>query len=171
MSVDVASCPRLDPAEALPRRRRDSLPNRGSELLEESSIIWFKALVLPPGHASAREARDFVCGNLASHGLLYLVEDIRLVVSELATNALVHAQPPVIVSLQERRLDVLVTVSDTSTVLPVALPHSVARFSGRGLSIVEEVSCEWGTNTRLDGGKSVWARFEKEILATTSAVS
>ena len=92
-------------------------------------------------------------------------------VSELVTNALVHAQPPVIVSVQEQRFHVLVTVSDKSPALPVALPHEVTDLSGRGLSMVEQVSREWGTNTRLDGGKSVWARFDKGTRTTTPARS
>ncbi len=41
---------------------------------------------------SASHARDFVARHLIDHRLLYLVEPVRLVVSELATNALVHAQ-------------------------------------------------------------------------------
>jgi anti-sigma regulatory factor (Ser/Thr protein kinase) len=139
--------------------------------LTGSSIIWFETLVLPPDSESARQARDFVCANLTSHDLLYLVDDIRLVVSELVTNALVHAQPPVIVSVQEQRFNVLVTVSDKSPVPPVALPHEVTDVSGRGLSMVEQVSREWGTNPRLDGGKSVWARFDKRIRTTTLASS
>ena len=137
-------------------------------LVEESSFVWFKALALSPSSLSAREARDFVRANLESRDLCYLVEDIRLVVSELVTNSLVHAQPPVIVSMQEQRLDVLVVVSDMSPVLPVALPHSVTSSSGRGLSIVEAVSREWGTNARFDGGKSVWARFDKATAATSA---
>ena len=57
-----------------------------------SSIIWFETLVLPPDSKSARQARDFVCANLTSHDLLYLVDDIRLVVSELVTNALRYGE-------------------------------------------------------------------------------
>lgn len=129
--------------------------------MDESTHIWFETLVLEPDNASPRVARDFVCTHLVSHDLLYLVNDIRLVVSELVTNALVHARPPVILSMQEQRLDVLVTVSDKSPELPVARPHSPNDASGRGLAIVEEFSREWGINTRLDGGKSVWATFPK----------
>jgi anti-sigma regulatory factor (Ser/Thr protein kinase) len=142
------------------------------EILNESSISWFEVLVLPPDHAGASEARAFVGAHLVSHDLLYLIDDIQLVVSELATNALVHGQPPVIVTIEEQRLDVLVTVSDESPELPLALPReNVTASSGRGLSIVELVSSEWGTNIRLDGGKSVWARFDKETCATTPARS
>ncbi len=78
------------------------------------------------------------------------------------TNALVHGQPPVIVTIEEQPLDVLVTVSDESPAPPVTLPHqNVNALGERGLSIVEQVSLRWGTNSRCDGGKSVWAQFVK----------
>ena len=128
-------------------------------------IEWFETLVLSPDEVSAREARDFVSAHLASHDLLLMVDDIRLVVSELVTNALLHARPPVIVNIQEHRVDVLVTVSDASATRPVALTSEATALNGRGLFIVEQVSSQWGTNPRVDGGKSVWAIFHKDRYA------
>lgn len=112
--------------------------------MNRSSIIWFETLFLAPDGPSAREARDFVGRHLTSHGRPDLVDGIRLVVSELVTNALVHALPPVVVYLQEQRLDVLLTVSDRSPDLPVSRPHKLTDLSGRGLDIVDQVSSEWG---------------------------
>lgn len=112
--------------------------------MNRSSIIWFETLFLASDRTSAREARDFVGTHLTSHDLAYLVDDIRLVVSELVTNALVHALPPVTVNMQEQRLDVLLTVSDRSPELPGSRPHKVTDFGGRGLAIVGQVSSEWG---------------------------
>ena len=148
-----------------------SSPESRVAIVNESSIIWFEVLVLPPGHTGARDARDFVGAHLAIHGLPYLVDEIHLVVSELVTNALVHGQPPVIVAMEERERDVLVTVSDESPVQPGVLRHEATDVGGRGLSIVEQVSQEWGTNNRFDGGKSVWARFDKETRDLTPATS
>ena len=112
--------------------------------MNRSSIIWSETLRLAPDGMSAREARDFVGRHLTSRGLPDLVEGIRLVVSELVTNALVHALPPVVVHLQEQRLDVLLAVSDRSPELPVSRPHQPTDLSGRGLDIVDQVSSEWG---------------------------
>jgi anti-sigma regulatory factor (Ser/Thr protein kinase) len=137
--------------------------------LNESSTIWFDLCVLPPDLAGAGDARAFVRARLESHDLHYLLDDIRLVVSELVANAVVHGRPPVMLTLEEQPLQVLVTVSDESPALPLALPPgNVTALSGRGLSIVAMVSSAWGTNNRSDGGKSVWARFDKETRATTS---
>lgn len=123
---------------------------------------WLTALSLTSGYAGVGTARRFVCVNLAAHQLVYLQDRIELVVSELVTNALMHAQPPVILSMQEQELSVLVTVSDSSPALPNVRPHTVTGSSGRGLSIVHQVTDAWGANSRLDGGKSVWARFDKK---------
>jgi len=140
------------------------IPTRkpGSHMTVGLGILWFETFVVSPDEVSARGARDFVSANLASHDLLPLVDDVRLVVSELVTNALLHARPPVIVNIQEHRVDVLVTVSDASAVLPVALPSEATALNGRGVFIVDQVSSEWGANPRVDGGKTVWARFLKD---------
>ena len=131
--------------------------------MDGSPILWLEVLVLPLDHAGAGAARDFASTSLEWHDLAYLEDRIRLVVSELVTNALMHAsQPPVIVSMQEQWSNVLVTVSDTSATLPVRPAGQERDLGGCGVAIVERLSREWGSNTRLDGGKSVWASFEKK---------
>jgi len=80
----------------------------------------------------------------------------------------VQAQP-VIVSVQEQRIHALVTVSDKSPALPVALPHEVTDLGGRGVSMVDQLSV--GHQHQIRGGKSVWARFDKGSRTTTSARS
>jgi anti-sigma regulatory factor (Ser/Thr protein kinase) len=67
---------------------------------------------------SASSARDFVSRHLVDHGLLGLVEDVRLVTSELATNALRHAGTPFTLTLQRDDQSVLLTVRDGSPALP-----------------------------------------------------
>lgn len=60
---------------------------------------WSHETVLAADPMSVARARDFVCTHLVVHDLLHLVEDVRLVVSELATNAVAHAQTPFAVTL------------------------------------------------------------------------
>lgn len=48
---------------------------------------------------SASYARSFVTQHLVDPGLLYLVDPIRLVSSELATKALIHARTAFVVTL------------------------------------------------------------------------
>ena len=145
LKIDAASCRRLDPCVGPASLEVGILiRNAWSEIVNESSIIWFETLFIAPETTSAREARDFVCTHLTRHDLLYLVDDIRLVVSELVTNAVVHAQPPVILYIHEQRGNLLVTVSDKSPELPVVPPHRLTDSGGRGLAIVGQVSREWG---------------------------
>ena len=60
-------------------------------------------------------AREFVREALQRHGLRHLVDDVRLVVSELSTNAMLHARTPFTVTLTGTREGaVLLTVRDGS---------------------------------------------------------
>jgi len=120
---------------------------------------WSHETVLAAEPVSASKARDFICQHLVAHGLLYLVEDIRLVASELATNAMVHARTPFAVTLSEMKGGVLLTIRDGSTSVPVRTTPQVMDMGGRGLVLVELLSEEWGARTDSDGSKSVWASF------------
>lgn len=88
-----------------------------------------------------------------------LNDDVALVVSELATNAMVHAQTPFTVSLQVTQT-LLLTVADGSPAEPVLVAARVLDPGGRGLTIVALLSRDWGAYQHPDGGKSVWAEFD-----------
>ena len=120
---------------------------------------WSHETVLAADPESAALARDFVRRHLLAHRLSHLVEDLRLVVSELATNAVAHARTPFIVSLSSAQGSVRLAVRDESPAVPVSGTVDVMDMSGRGLMIVELLSQEWGTSTDARGFKSVWARF------------
>ena len=105
------------------------------------------------------KAREFVCQHLVQHDLLYLVEDVRLVVSELATNAMLHARTPFAVSLERFVRVVLLTVRDSSASGPERVAADVLDTHGRGLVIVDHVSHDWGVAMGSRGSKSVWASF------------
>jgi anti-sigma regulatory factor (Ser/Thr protein kinase) len=108
---------------------------------------------------SVAKARDFVCEHLVAHDLLYLVEDVRLVTSELATNAMVHARTPFVVTLSELDGVVRLTIRDGLELVPVKTTPDLMDMNGRGLMLVERLSDEWGVTTATDGSKSVWASF------------
>lgn len=120
---------------------------------------WSHETVLAAEAISASRAREFVCFHLGEHHLPYLIDDIRLVVSELATNALGHAQTPFVVALQEDDRVVLLTVQDGSPAVPVRADANSLDAGGRGLSIVDLVSPDWGVTPGPHGTKSVWAAF------------
>jgi anti-sigma regulatory factor (Ser/Thr protein kinase) len=120
---------------------------------------WSHQIVLAADPMSAAVARDFVAGHLLEHDLPEMVDDLRLVVSELATNAVAHARTPFRVTLSTINRSVRIEIQDASASVPVrATPDEMAP-GGRGLVIVDRLSQEWGTRTDDRGQKSVWASF------------
>jgi anti-sigma regulatory factor (Ser/Thr protein kinase) len=123
-------------------------------------VIWTHEAHFSPGARSVSQARGFVADLLRRHELLLLVDDARLVVSELVTNALVHAHTHITVTLEGRHDgSVRVTVHDDSSATPVARIAAVTDTGGRGLAIVEHYCSEWGFDVHPGHGKSVWAVF------------
>lgn len=120
---------------------------------------WSHQTALPAEPLSASKARDFVGRHLVAHGFGDLVEEVRLVASELATNALRHAGTPFVVSLSEADGAVLLAVHDGSASAPVRGRPGAWDVRGRGLLLVERLSQQWGTRVDAGGSKSVWASF------------
>ena len=127
---------------------------------------WSHQIELPGDLASASLAREFVRVHLVEHRSPGLVEDVRVVTSELATNAVLHAQTAFTVTPRGDHESVLLTVQDGSpNVAPVVVAGAAMDEGGRGLLIVARLSHRWGTSTGSDGAKSVWARFDKHPIS------
>ncbi len=105
-------------------------------------------------------ARRFVAGVLA--GRRYTdpaaAQDAQLVVSELATNAVIHAGTPFSVSLSFDGSTIRISVHDWSSARPVMQDAAPTAPSGRGLRLVDAVTRDWGVEPATDG-KTVWAEF------------
>ena len=120
---------------------------------------WSHENRFPDDPRSASRARAFVREHLVEHGLEPLVDDVGLVVSELATNAVRHAGTSFTVVLTGADDSVVVGVVDGSKWVPQEVPSGPWGLGGRGLDIVDQVSRDWGV--RAQGpAKSVWARFD-----------
>ena len=85
-------------------------------------------------------------------------EDVELVVTELVTNAVLHA-PAGLVRLRVVPLEdaVRVEVEDTGHGMPVAVRESTEAMTGRGLALVAALSRAWGVEGGREGHKVVWA--------------
>ena len=129
-------------------------------LILTRSTAWSHTIELPVDARSASDARRFVALHLAEHDLSDLIDDVQLVVSELATNALQHANTPFTVSVTALERSVLVMVVDGDTAEPVLLAHRDLDLGGRGIRLVEALSRSWGVSADAGGGKSVWAVFD-----------
>jgi anti-sigma regulatory factor (Ser/Thr protein kinase) len=120
---------------------------------------WSHEATFPAAPISVSWSRRFVSQHLIDHRLSHLVEPVRLVASELATNALLHAQTAFSVSLTGLHRIVLLTVRDDSPAVPVRRAAPIMDAGGRGLEIVAIVSLEWGIDQDPTGSKTVWASF------------
>ncbi|MFI5522660.1 ATP-binding protein [Streptomyces platensis] len=83
-------------------------------------------------------------------------DGIRLVVSELITNAVVHGEGPVTVALFHRPGHLVIEVLDASPLTPQPNCAEADDESGRGLLLVDTLAARAGWESS-DRGKRVWA--------------
>jgi anti-sigma regulatory factor (Ser/Thr protein kinase) len=122
---------------------------------------WSHSTELDAEDSSASDARAFVTRHLLEHDLEHLVDDVQLVTSELATNAIAHAHTTFMVTLEALDESVRLEVLDGSPSEPVMMKAQPMDTGGRGVAIVNALSREWGSSASLAGGKSVWATFDR----------
>ncbi|MGP7999988.1 MAG: ATP-binding protein [Streptosporangiaceae bacterium] len=112
---------------------------------------------------SVSAARDFGLATLRRWAVADRTDDIAVVLSELLTNALRHAEPErphrVRVALVQPARFVLVVVADPGRQVPVLREPDYLAESGRGLHVINALSDSWGCTTPTDTGKAVWALF------------
>lgn len=118
-----------------------------------------RSLLLAPTRPAPAAARQFVDETLCSWRLDALSADAQLVVSELATNSVVHGRSPVLVSLSLGERAVRIAVTDSSGALPEMRVASLEATSGRGVIVVDGLARRWGYR-RVGGGKVVWADLD-----------
>jgi anti-sigma regulatory factor (Ser/Thr protein kinase) len=107
-----------------------------------------------PAPESVREARRFVTSTLEAWGADE-AGDAALLTSELATNAVIHAQSRYTVTLVRLPDRVRVTVADGSLASARRCHYSPTSGTGRGLGMVADLAAAWGVET-ADDGKLVW---------------
>lgn len=82
-------------------------------------------------------------------------DTVALLVSEVATNALVHGTGEVEVRVLTQPGLLRVEVSDGSSQLPRPRTAGPDAEGGRGLALVDALSSAWGSESTVDG-KVVW---------------
>lgn len=105
--------------------------------------------------ASAGSARRFVERTVGEWDPFLPLDVIKLLVSELVVNAVLHARSEAEVSVVLRQDRVRVAVTDRSPTLPVVKDPGPYDTSGRGMALVQSLASAWGVE-RLAEGKRVW---------------
>lgn len=112
-----------------------------------------------PDPSEVFSARHFVADALAGWGLES--DDLPLLVSELATNAVLHARSDFEVTVVHFGKRVRVEVFDQNTRLPYFAVAPPDAYSGRGLMLLRELASAWGVDSHSDVGKTIW--FELDL--------
>ncbi|HYO38861.1 MAG TPA: ATP-binding protein [Nocardioidaceae bacterium] len=113
---------------------------------------------LPPQASSASHARRLLRGALDRASAPWPEEDVeaaQLAVSEVVTNALVHAGTPMTLRVQLAESGLRVEVGDGSPHTPVRRNYSSTSGTGRGLKMLDRAVDRWGSAPDGDG-KVVW---------------
>jgi anti-sigma regulatory factor (Ser/Thr protein kinase) len=117
------------------------------------STVQLPAKLSTPGKARRFAARAIQDTTHASLG-----DDLLLLVSELVTNAVLHTDGPITLTVETSPHLVRVEIHDNIPDL-VALPVTEDAEHGRGLPIVDRVAHAWDADPVIDNGKMVWAEL------------
>lgn len=113
-------------------------------------------LTLPPEPASVSTARRFVGASLDALGASAARPDAEMLVSELATNAVLHARTPFTVEVTRDGQRVRICVLDLSPALPRARSYGAQSTTGRGMRLVASLAADWGVERQGRQRKTVW---------------
>lgn len=127
-------------------------------------------LALQASPTSVKAAREWVGRILREIGRADLVDNAQLGVTELVTNAILHARPPMTIRIRGTADQPRIEVRDNSTLPPQLTRLEAADDDldlstvGRGLSLVAMMSARWGTDVDLDDrSKTVWFEPSAEV--------
>ncbi|MEU0119608.1 ATP-binding protein [Streptomyces bobili] len=134
------------------------------------------SVTLPSDPASVSTARNYVLDTLTRWGLpatAELADTVRLIVSELATNAVQHTfgqSPTFTVDLVlDRDERLLIGVTDSHPRFPRRLPAAVQQDNGRGMVIIRWLTAECGGRLQVrptrEGGKTVFVELPWTVPA------
>jgi len=116
------------------------------------------SIELPAKATSPRAARQAVAAHLDGWSR---APELLLCVSEVVTNAVLHAHSAVRLAMTDVGSRVRVEVYDDDPTLPVRRHPQPATPTGRGLLLLDGVSPEWGA-APSGSGKVVWFTFDLE---------
>jgi anti-sigma regulatory factor (Ser/Thr protein kinase) len=146
-------------AHATRHRVREGRPlARGDAVSDDSKQgDWSYDVRIDAQPWMVRLVRDSLGAALRRRGRPELADTAALLVSEVASNGVIHTGMPVTVRAQWQSGRLWVVVHDESPVLPTQEMPGVEAECGRGLVLVDEFAKTWGVRPCTVGsGKVVW---------------
>jgi anti-sigma regulatory factor (Ser/Thr protein kinase) len=113
-------------------------------------------LELPPITESVPAARRFVRDLMIDSDTVADIDTASLLVTEIVTNAVLHALTPMVLSVEVSAEVVRIEVRDGSELPPRLRAFSPIAATGRGLRLLESLAVRWGVRPEPSGGKVVW---------------
>jgi anti-sigma regulatory factor (Ser/Thr protein kinase) len=121
--------------------------------------VTVSRLSLVSRQASAREARDWLRALLRGWGDETARHNATLLLSEVVTNAVRHADGgTIMVAVTFSDSHLLAQVHDDSSNPPVR--RAAGETGGWGLGLLDELSTHWGVDQQSDDGKIVWFEID-----------
>lgn len=130
-----------------------------------ASVAADASLVLANELESAASARRFVRERCSEWRLDAVTDDVLLVVSELVTNAVMHAESGAELRLVLTDGSLRIEVVDDGLGAPDPQLAGSEDEHGRGLLLVSVLSEAWGVESADDGRKVVWADLSLSTVA------
>jgi anti-sigma regulatory factor (Ser/Thr protein kinase) len=120
-----------------------------------SSTLRLQPLLDAPWQA--RQLLERTCEHLAPA----VRADACLVLTEIVTNAVIHARTMITVAIECDDTAVAVAVTDNSSQPPLPDHRDDLHESGRGLLLIDRLATSWGYDTSSDSrGKVIWFRID-----------
>ena len=113
-------------------------------------------LELPPTTESVPTARRFVHDLMSQSETAADVDTATLLVTEIVTNAVLHALTPMTVRVVVEADLVRIEVRDGSLAAPRVHAFSASAATGRGLRLLQSLATRWGVRPEPPDGKVVW---------------
>jgi anti-sigma regulatory factor (Ser/Thr protein kinase) len=170
-SVEIVPLSELDPSStALEPELASELARQADEVIldpakcesstaDPADASGISVRTFPPVASSVAAARSLVAEALAGIPA-DVVEDIRLMVSELASNAIEHAVSGYRLTISRSRQEIRVEVTDGGGGTPAMRSPGPDALKGHGLQIVNALSTNWGVDRESDSAKTVWFTVE-----------
>ncbi|MDM8085270.1 ATP-binding protein [Cellulomonas cellasea] len=128
---------------------------------------------IEPDTAAVAPARRWARERLAEAGVGGPALDLLvLLVSEAVTNAVEHADPPVLLRVDVDAVRTRVEVSDGARAEPILRNPPPTAEGGRGVMFVDRLASRWGTLPHADDeSKTVWFELVHDDAPTELAPS